>query len=130
MLRLMLLFACFVLLSVSSADALRCGPRLITKGAYKPEVLHKCGEPEFIEEFLLYDTVFLHPHTHQRRIHAHRVPIHGTHGGYEIPAGHTLLTTPVRVEDWTYNFGPNRLMQRLRFINGKVHEIDTMGYGY
>jgi hypothetical protein len=52
------------------------------------------------------------------------------HGGYEIPAGHELLTRPVRAEDWTYNFGPNRLMQRLRFINGQLHEIDTMGYGY
>jgi hypothetical protein len=126
----MLLFAYFVLISASSADALRCGPSLVTEGAYKPEVLHKCGDPHFVEEFLLYETVFLHPHTHQRNIHRHRVPMHGTHGGYEIPAGHELLTTPVRAEDWTYNFGPNRLMQRLRFINGKLREINTMGYGY
>ena len=130
MLRLMLLFACFVLISASSADALRCGPRLISKGAYKPEVIHKCGEPDFVEEFLLYETVFLHPRTHRRRIHSHRVPVYGTHGGYEIPAGHTLLTTPIRVEEWTYNFGRNRFMQRLRFIQGKLHEIESVGYGY
>jgi hypothetical protein len=130
MLRLILLFACFVLVSASPADALRCGPRLVTEGAYKPEVLYKCGEPEFVEEYLLYETVFLDPYTHERKMHLHRVPMYGPHGGYEIPVGHTLLTTPVRAEDWTYNFGPNRLMQRLRFINGKLHEINTMGYGY
>jgi hypothetical protein len=43
MLRLILLFACFVLVSASPADALRCGPRLVTEGAYKPEVLEPPG---------------------------------------------------------------------------------------
>ncbi len=127
---LVLLLTGCVLVSASSADALRCGSRLITKGAYKPEVLYKCGEPDFVEEFLLYDTVILNPHTQQRNIHSHRVPTHGTHRRYEIPSGHKLLATPVQAEDWTYNFGPNRLMQRLLFINGKLHEIKTMRYGY
>ena len=130
MFRFMMLFACFVLMSASSADALRCGPRLISEGAYKPEVLYKCGEPHFVEEYLLYQTVFVDLHSHQRTIHSHQVPISGTHEAYEIPAGHTLLTTPIRVEEWTYNFGPTRLMQRLRFIHGKLREINTMGYGY
>ncbi len=125
--RFVLLLTCFVLVSASSADALRCGSRLISKGAYKPEVLYKCGEPDFVEEFLLYDTVILNPRTRRRTIHNHRVPMHG---GYEIPHGHKLLATPVRAEDWTYNFGPNRLMQRLLFINGKLKKIESIGYGY
>lgn len=33
-------------------------------------------------------------------------------------------------EIWTYNFGPNRLMQRIRFRNGVVAKIDAVGYGY
>jgi Protein of unknown function (DUF2845) len=36
----------------------------------------------------------------------------------------------VEEETWIYNFGPNRLMQRIRFRNGKVASIDTIGYGY
>ncbi len=128
--RLIMLLACFVLVSSSSAAALRCGSRLITKGAYKPEVLHKCGEPDFVEDFLLYNTFILNPHTHRRKIHNHRVPLRGTHREYEIPAGHKLLATPVQAEGWTYNFGPRRFMQRLLFVNGKLREIKTLGYGY
>ncbi len=33
-------------------------------------------------------------------------------------------------EIWTYNFGPNRLMQRIRFRDGKVAKIDSVGYGF
>ena len=33
-------------------------------------------------------------------------------------------------EVWTYNFGPNQLLQLLRFRNGRLHRIDTEGYGF
>lgn len=36
----------------------------------------------------------------------------------------------VKVEEWIYNFGPNRLMQLVRFEDGLVAEIDRLGYGY
>ena len=36
----------------------------------------------------------------------------------------------VAVEIWTYNFGPDRLMQRLKIEDGVVVEIRTLGYGY
>ena len=36
----------------------------------------------------------------------------------------------VPVEAWIYNLGPNKLMRRLRFENGFVAEIETLGYGY
>jgi hypothetical protein len=35
-----------------------------------------------------------------------------------------------QVEIWTYNFGPNQLMERVRIINGIVVQIDSLGYGY
>jgi Protein of unknown function (DUF2845) len=34
------------------------------------------------------------------------------------------------VETWIYNFGPNRLMQSIRFENGVVVKIDSLGYGF
>lgn len=34
------------------------------------------------------------------------------------------------VEIWTYNFGPNQLMERVRIENGLVVQIDSLGYGY
>ena len=36
----------------------------------------------------------------------------------------------VEDEVWVYNLGPNRLMQRIRFRNGVVSNIDSVGYGY
>lgn len=34
------------------------------------------------------------------------------------------------VEIWTYNFGPNRLLQRLRFRDGRLVDISSDGYGF
>ena len=34
------------------------------------------------------------------------------------------------METWTYNFGPNKLMRRVRFVDGIVEEVETLGYGY
>ena len=36
----------------------------------------------------------------------------------------------VEEEIWVYNFGPNKLMQRIRFRNGAVTDIGSVGYGY
>jgi hypothetical protein len=36
----------------------------------------------------------------------------------------------VPVEIWTYNFGPYKLQRRVRFVDGRVDEIETLGYGY
>jgi hypothetical protein len=36
----------------------------------------------------------------------------------------------VEWETWVYNFGPNRFMQRIRFRNGVVENVSSVGYGY
>jgi hypothetical protein len=36
----------------------------------------------------------------------------------------------VSEEIWVYNFGPNRFMQRIRFRDGVVTNIASVGYGY
>jgi Protein of unknown function (DUF2845) len=35
-----------------------------------------------------------------------------------------------QVEIWTFNFGPNQLMQRVRVENGVVVKIESLSYGY
>ena len=42
--------------------------------------------------------------------------------------GDGLVEIPVEI--WTYNFGPYKLMRRVRFVDGEVEEIETLGYGY
>ena len=46
-----------------------------------------------------------------------------------LPGTGTRSSTETPVELWTYNFGPNRLMQRIRFENGVVVRIELVGYG-
>jgi hypothetical protein len=36
----------------------------------------------------------------------------------------------VRVETWVYNFGPDRLMQKLDVEDGRVTKMETLGYGH
>ena len=36
----------------------------------------------------------------------------------------------VQEETWVYNFGPDKFMQRIRFRNGIVANIGSVGYGY
>jgi hypothetical protein len=92
-------------------DTMRCGTRIIAEGITRSEVAAKCGEPD---EVVTMRSVF-------------RRPVIWTSGRpYFI--GEDYIEVPV--ESWVYNFGPNKLMRRVRFEGGIVTEIATMGYGY
>ena len=34
------------------------------------------------------------------------------------------------IDVWTYNFGSTKFMQELIFRNGRLHRINSLGYGY
>lgn len=87
------------------AHAMRCGTRIVKEGDYALDVLHRCGEPEYLEQSVDY---------RYRSVYY----------------GYAPSLVPVTIEVWTYNFGPNRLMRRLRFENGELKSIRTLGYGY
>ena len=36
----------------------------------------------------------------------------------------------IPVEVWLYNFGPDKLMQQVRFEDGRVVKIESLDYGY
>jgi hypothetical protein len=36
----------------------------------------------------------------------------------------------IQIEVWTYNFGPDRLIERIWFEDGVVVNIESLGYGY
>ena len=36
----------------------------------------------------------------------------------------------VKIDEWTFNFGPNRLIYIFRFEDGRLVDIKTGGYGY
>jgi hypothetical protein len=92
----------------AQADALRCGNRLIGEGDHFSRLLRYCGEPEFVET-----------RSAQRAFTnlLGQVVFHG-------------YAEEIRIEDWTYNFGPHKLMRIVRIENGQVAEIRQLGRGF
>jgi uncharacterized protein DUF2845 len=113
--KILVLMVCLPLPALG--QSLQCGDKLLTNGASQAEVAAGCGAPTQIEHQTIY----------------------GETGTALGPAPTPLGVLPpigVRashersVEVWTYNFGPNRLMQRIRFENGVVVKIESLGYGF
>ena len=124
----LILLGWMLIVGASPAYALFCGSAIISEGDHKLDVLRKCGEPVAVEEEVVYETIYVDPHGHPR----HRRPLrkdflHPWHG---VPIGPQILTVPVLIEVWTYNFGPHRLMYRLHMVEGVLRDIRTLGYGY
>ena len=97
-------------LAATPAWAFRCGTHLITEGDTQESVRAKCGEPSQVQHRNV-----LRPAVIWRYGRPYRV------GGGDLD---------VEIETWIYNLGPNRFMRRLRFEDGVVVEIETLGYGY
>ncbi len=91
-------------------DSFRCGNKLVVAGDTRAQVAAKCGDPDDVET-----------HTILRRpiVWVNGRPLYVGDGMVEVP-----------VETWTYNLGPRKFMRRVRFVDGQVEEIETLGYGY
>lgn len=100
----------FAALSFTDAWAFRCGSRIVDTGISKPKVRAMCGEPSNIETRSI---------TQVEKCCT-------SEGGYYTDT----LQEPVDIEEWTYNFGPHRLMLLLHFKNGSLKTIESLGYGY
>lgn len=104
----------FFLPATGHAATLRCGNQLASDGASKSDVLMKCGEPMAKDS----RTEAVGEKTKQRT---------------ERSSGTTTTTTEhvvyKTIEEWTYNFGPQRLMQVAVFENGQLVDVRSAGYG-
>lgn len=87
--------------------ALRCGTELVSEGDRKIEVLKACGEP-VLKDYWDEETIAFQ-------------------GDNTVLMGEKGTHT---VEVWTYNFGPTRFMQFLRFVNGRLDTITTGPHGF
>jgi len=100
--------AAAALLGSASAEAMRCGSRIISRGDHASKMLKFCGEPTSIHTRLAQRTYV------------------GRHGRVFFPG----FVEDVLVEVWTYNLGPYKLMREIRVENGLVAEIRHLGYGF
>ena len=107
--------ALLALLPLSAmAQSLQCGEAMINVGTSAAEVSVRCGPPTQIEHQTIYGGAGAAPG-----------PLPG------LPPGIvTRSESEIPVEFWTYNFGPNRLMQRIRLENGVVVRIESLDYGF
>jgi hypothetical protein len=88
---------------------MRCGNGLVQGGESIAAVQALCGSPADVQ---------------------HSVKVKGT----TVQSGDGTRSTvgaKIPVETWTYNRGPNQLMVRIRFVDGKVVAIETLHeYGH
>jgi hypothetical protein len=112
----------FLLLASGPALAFRCGSRIVSKGDHYTKVLKFCGEPIGAQERMIYRQGRTRP----------RLRVQGPNGLriQEEVLAYERSYEEILVEEWTYNFGPRRLMQLVRFENGFVADIDQLGYGF
>ena len=92
-----------------ASAAVTCGNRIIDRGTSSAEVTSFCGPPTQVD-----------------RTAAYRRGVITTDRDSE-PTG---IGADVQIEFWTYNFGPNQLMERLRIEDGVVVEVQSLGYGF
>jgi len=103
-----LLLTALLLPAAVCADSMRCGSQLIGEGDPIDEVLALCGEPAKRTRTWI---------TRQPRFE---------YGGRDVPFPGS---EDVPVDVWTYDFGPSRLMRRVRFVAGKVESIESLEHG-
>jgi hypothetical protein len=106
--RLRWLTALLALLLAAPAQALRCGMKVIDEGDHSTRLLRYCGEPVTVQTRLAQRSVV------------------GNVGGLLFPG----FVEDVVIEEWTYNFGPHKLMRVVRVENGIVTDIKPLGYGF
>src|SRR5688500_6065539 len=94
----------------ASADGMRCGGKLMTNGDPRAKVRQFCGEPTDIQTRSILRRPFF------------------DFGGRVFTYGDGYVEVPLQI--WTYTFGPYKLMRQVRFVDGRVEDIETLGYGY
>lgn len=100
--RLLLVVGLLLLGLAPAAHALRCGNRLVGDGAFDFQVRERCGNPYWIEE-------------HFQTLVA---------GDERVE-----IAQPVEYSAWYFNFGPNRLLVRLLFRDGRLVREETLNRG-
>lgn len=104
--------------SEARADGMRCGRRLVSTGDSLYRVRSVCGEPADAQRRVV-------TMTERRRV---RVPC----GRDEAEARCERTEAYARdvvVDEWTYDFGAQRFIRHLTFLDGRLEQVATGGYG-
>jgi len=95
--------------ALAFGQSLRCSEKIVSEGTPSQDVARLCGDPAQVEHKTIWNDLSGAVTTH-------------------FVAGSTI---EIHLEMWIYNFGPNRLMQRIWIQDGVVTRIESLGrYGY
>lgn len=111
-----------VLFTNFAMAGIRCGTQVVNEGDSSQYVEKICGSPE----------------TKQQRS---AIVTRGLEGNTSVSNGRNYrlnknlqqyleYSEQVIIDEWEYNFGPNRLKQKVTFENGRITSIESAGYGY
>ncbi len=101
----------FCLFAGSTAHAMSCRGRIIDVGDAAARVRAYCGEPATITERVVE--------------RSRSVYVRGPGGALVRDE----VSVSVAVEEWVYDFGPQRFMEELTFEDGELRQIRELGYG-
>lgn len=93
-----------VLWPAGDAQALRCSGRVVSSGDLDFQVRQRCGEPDWVEQ-------------------RSELLTSGAEGPFEQRRERVI-------ETWYYDRGPSALVQRLEFVDGRLRNASTAGYGH
>ncbi|MCX9154677.1 DUF2845 domain-containing protein [Niveibacterium sp. 24ML] len=113
----MFLSAFVALASAPAAAAFRCEGYVIDVGLKKVEVTKRCGAPMSQETRVIWRTTKV------------RNPMVVGSTPRTTGAVEQETQVPVTIEEWIYNLGPSQFMQQLTFEDGRLIEIEDLGYG-
>jgi len=106
------------LLLSAPAHALRCGDKVVREGMLDVEVVAYCGEPTAVRDRGFVVRAYT-PFEMLR--------LKGAEG---VRFGPGNFYHHVQVTEYIYNFGPRRLVRKLRFEGGELKDIETLGHGW
>ncbi|MFZ6801692.1 DUF2845 domain-containing protein [Undibacterium sp. Di24W] len=112
----------FCMPNTAQALGFRCNSYVIDVGMHKAEVMNKCGNPA----------------TRDQRVERRRIGGRQSIGNQALPpvtmqgnrnSVESEREIEIQIEEWVYNFGSQRFMQLLTFEDGRLKQIQDLGYG-
>jgi len=113
----MALGACLLGARAARADGMYCGSRLISLGDTLYQVRSVCGEPDDAQ------------HRVETRTVRHRVRVPCARDQRAQCDTEVEHSRDVVIDDWTYDFGRQRFIRYLTFLDGRLASVQTGSYG-
>lgn len=104
------------------ARAFRCDSFVIDVGMHKAEVMKKCGVPAMRDQRIEKRRQSLTQMQSKSLVRS--LPTQATQNFVQ-----SERELEIQIEEWVYNFGSQRFMQLLIFEDGRLKQIQDLGYG-